>query len=69
MDIWTKYRGIRRDGTTSLGSSAKTPDELARDLFHKGWRQATLTRDGMEVGGIGKNDAGRRIWWAESLGR
>jgi len=62
-----RYRGVRRDGKAACGASeTATVEELARDLFEQGWRQAVLTAtDGTEVGGIAKEGA-RRIWWAES---
>lgn len=67
------FVGIRRDGRGSSGARASdSAADVAKDLFDKGWRSATLTVSDdefpgprREVGGITRQN-GRRIWWAET---
>jgi hypothetical protein len=63
-----RYTGINRRGTSAVGAvdgHANTPAFLAQQLYDKGWRQATITRDGEEVGGIGRLYGSPREWWGE----
>ena len=63
------YRGRMKDGT---GVTGVTPDPyaFAAAKFRAGWRELTITRNGVEVGGISRHpDTGRRTWWAETTDR
>ena len=60
-----EIRGIRSDGTSTIGRwEADADAELTiRSRYDRGWRKATLTLDGVEVGWIGDNPDGERVWW------
>jgi hypothetical protein len=69
-----RWRGVSRDGRASVGGMAIDPAHLpavVEDRFKTGWRELTVTRDGIEVAGIWLNPSnlGRRDWWAEGDGR
>lgn len=62
-----KYSGIRRDGVSVGGSTARaSASELTRRLFARRLRSATVTdATGDIVGEIGPHpETGRRTWWA-----
>ena len=59
------YQGRMRDGTGTWGVTSD-PHAFAEAKYAAGWRELTITRDGVEVGGIHRHpDTGKRTWWAE----
>lgn len=61
------YRGMSRGGRSRIGSISKgTPAELAERLFNRGYRWLSITRGGIEVGGIKMDRQTGRVWWGES---
>jgi hypothetical protein len=61
-----RYKGVNSRGLGSVGELSVSPGHLAWSLYTRGWRELTVTRDGVEVGGIGSDpDSGHRRWWGE----
>lgn len=63
------FRGINRPGIGVSGMGRRDEDAaaLAERLFNQGYRSATVRdRAGREVGYVGPNDGGQRIWWGET---
>ena len=61
------FRGTMRGGTGCTGTVpvSTTPAEFAEAKFRAGWTRLSITRGENELGGIGRNDSGRRVWWGE----
>lgn len=63
-----RWRGIKRDGTPATGVMSMTESHLAsvvEDRFKSGWVILIVEQNGREVARIGRNDSGKRTWWAE----
>ena len=61
-----RFAGRDRRGTHRAGAAVGvTPAELAERLYTSGWREATLTIGGQEVGGIRRDINGHRSWYGE----
>lgn len=71
VESQVRYQGRRRDGGSSFGSA--TPADLVewvKSFYTRGFRTLTVSRGGIEVGGISVHqDTGKRTWWAEQSGR
>ena len=63
-----RWTGTRRDGAYACGAVDGTDaGELAQRLYRRGYKTATITHDGDEVGGVGPHpDTLRRVWWGET---
>lgn len=64
----TTYKGHLRGGTSVTGDvpQGTAPASFAQKAFDKRWRDLTITRAGIDVGGISIHpDTGRRDWWGE----
>lgn len=69
MSNLLKYQGVNRRGDAALGAvdgHDTTAAGLAQQLYDKGWRRATITCGGEEVGGISRLN-GTRDWWGECV--
>jgi hypothetical protein len=63
---WT---GVKRDGTAAGGcTNHETPAELAQRLYDQRYREASITVEAEEVGGVGPDldRTRRRTWWGEA---
>ena len=60
-----QYRGIRRDGRGTCGSTTEPCRRLVKRLHDQGWRRLIVTRDRNEVGWIAKLIDGKRVWWID----
>jgi hypothetical protein len=65
---YIRFRGVDRRGTSQGGCLPQVPAELAKQLFNKGYRSATITDlHGREVGAVCRraDKPHRRTWWGE----
>lgn len=52
-------------GRTGAPTAEATPHQIARELWEKRWKWATIHRDGALVGEVGNDLDGKRTWWGE----